>query len=701
MSVAIEPRMHPSGWLLLLPLLILLIACNYYDLIANIRVDYRWLLAVVVSWHALAAAITWWASHHGWRWSTWLPGIATVPAVMGVLVFAGPVTFATAVLLALACLGLGSLAKCEDSSSTAISLIVGLAFIAAIVGWLLPLPVHYRWVYLLLTVAIIILRRRNIADVLRNAGSTFRELASAQPQWLILLIGSATIASLGLWLPSLNYDDNAVHLILPSQLLFDGYYHLDVQTQSWAVAPWANNVLHAVAMVLANGEARAAVALVWLLLGIAGAWRLARALDASPGTALAAAAVFASQPLTGYFTTTMQVDGASTAILMNFAAMAVGPNRNRLGAVLVGAICGLLLALKTSNMIYTLPLLAWLIAAQSAGTRIRWTAAMLATLLLIGGSCYTYALLVTGNPLFPFYNAVFQSPYFPLKNLRDLKWMAGISWRTLWDLTFQTGRFGQFYAGAAGIALLAVLPALLIDAVRRPASRWLLLWAFATGWLVFYYMQYLRYIFPALSVLTVLGVVALARFVDRRALAVVVVALVLVNAALMPTTSWIARENHWAQLLRDGPAARDGIVRKVIPERALLERVMESRPNACVLMTDPKNPFVGAGHGHAMAMHSGYDPELWQARKQANADETGNAWSLLLSRIGPSVVIVDANKSALIVQAMEADGYRLMDHESSQQAWIPGQARASGCNSSFRSRRNQAVQILALDGKVQ
>ena len=25
-----------------------------------------------------------------------------------------------------------------------------------------------------------------------------------------------------------------------------------------------------------------------------------------------------------------------------------------------------------------------------------------------------------------------------LENLRDLKWMAGVSWRSLWDLTFRT-----------------------------------------------------------------------------------------------------------------------------------------------------------------------------------------------------------------------------------------------------------------------
>lgn len=685
MSVTSDARTHPAAWLLLVPLPILLYASIRYDFAANIRVDYRWLSACLVAWHAVFAALATWASRRASRWTSHLAFMAALPALIGLLVFAGPVVVVTAMLITLAALGLGSLANRGDGASAATSLVVGLACMAACVGWLLPFPLHYRWVYLVLVVAIIVLRRRNIAVQVRGAATSLRDLASTQPLWLILLIGAATIASLGLWLPSLNYDDNAVHLILPSQLLFDGYYHLDVQTQSWAVAPWANNVLHGVAMMLAGGEARPAVALLWLLLGIVGGWRLARVLGASPGVALAAAAVFVSQPLTGYFTTSMQVDGASTAILLNLAAMAVGPERAKLGAVAIGAICGLLLSLKTSNLVYLLPLLAGLVAAQSVGNRLRWAVTALATLLLVGGSSYVYATLVTGNPLFPFYNAVFQSPYYPLQNLHDKRWLAGISWRSLWDLTFHSDSYGEFYPGAAGVAVLALLPALLVDALRRPGPRFLLLWAFVTGILVFSFLQYLRYIFPALSVLTVLGVVSLERVAGRRAFVLAVLAVTLANAALMPTTSWIARGNHWVQLLRDGPGSRADIVRKVIPERALLQRVMARNPDACVLMSDPKSPFVGAGHGHGISLHRRYDPVLWQARELANADATGQRWQQLLADIGASQVIVDAPNEPALVAALQVAGYRQVDDEGLLQTWVS--KSGGGCKSQLLEGR--------------
>jgi hypothetical protein len=499
-------------------------------------------------------------------------------------------------------------------------------------------------------------------------------------------------------MPSLNYDDNAVHLILQSQLLADGYYRLDVQTQSWAVAPWANNVLHAIAALLAGQEARPAVALLWLLLGMSGAWRLARAVGAAPQVGLAAAAVFAAQPLASYFTTTMQVDGASAAVLLHLAAIAAMPAAGRPGAPIIGLIVGLLLALKTSNLIYLLPLLAWLCLSLPRGTRLRWLGILVACLLPVAGASYTYAWLVTGNPLFPFYNAVFQSPYYPLENFRDLKWMAGVSWRSLWDITFRTDAYGQFFPGAAGLAVLATLPALIADAVGRPQPRWLALWAFAAGAVLFWFMQYLRYLFPALAVLAVLGTVALARFVDRRVFAAAAVTLVLADAMLMPTTSWIAREYHWAQLLREGPGARDDIVRKVIPERALLERAMAREPQACVLMSNPKAPFVGAGRGRAISLHRRYDPELWRARNEAETDPSGGKWRALLARIGASHVIVDPGKEPLLARTLSESGYAIMDRQGALELRGAPSLGPRVCNPALRMQRDQARRLARMAG---
>ena len=213
-------------------------------------------------------------------------------------------------------------------------------------------------------------------------------------------------------------------------------------------------------------------------------------------------------------------------------------------------------------------------------------------------------------------------------------------------------------------------------------------------------MQYLRYIFPALAVLAVLGTVALARFANRRAFAAAVVALVLADAMLMPTTSWIARENHWAQLLREGPAARTDIERKVMPERALLARVMAHDPNACVLMSNPKAPFVGVGRGHAISVHRRYDPELWRARNDAETDASGGKWRTLLARIGASHVIVDPAKEPLLARTLAGMGHVVLDREGTlevrgavdEQARVCARGLHDGRDNSRSLRHRQETQ---------
>ena len=694
---AIQPR-SPWRWLVLLPLVVVVVACVRYGLVADIDVGFRWMLAGLLLFDAVLVAIAVQLSRRGSPRAWWPVGVAALPALAGVVVYAGVGTVLAGVLLALAALGLGTRIA-DGVRSPAISLLVGLAILAALVGWLLPFPIHRRWVYLLLAALVIAWRARTLATMLRDGTTSLREGASRHPAWAILAIAATTVASLGLWLPSLNYDDNAVHLILQAQLRADGYYHLDVQSQSWAVAPWANNVLHAVAAMLAGHDARAAVGALWLLLGIDGARRLASALGATPRVALAAAAVFAAQPFAGYFTTTMQVDGASAAILLQLAAIAAVPVMQRPGPLAIGAIGGLLLALKTVNLLFASPLLVWLAWSSAPGMRLQWTLRMLAILLPVAASSYCYAVLVTGNPLFPFFNAVFRSPYYPLENLRDLKWMAGVTWRAPWDLVFRSETFGQYYPGAAGITVLATLPVVLAAAVRKPAIRWLAAWAIVFAALLFLQMQYLRYLFPACAVLAVLGVVALSRVLAWRGFVAAVLVLVAVDVALMPTTSSIVRANPWAGLLRHGPAARGDLVAEVMPERALLERIVARDPGACVLMTDPRRPFVGAGRGHAVSLHRRYDPELWRARNAAEADPTGVAWRKLLGRIGASHLIVDPMATPQLLRVLPDAGYHVVASQARWQAWVVNAEAREPCGQSLLGARNWS-RLIGLAGEL-
>ena len=664
-----------AGWLCVLPVGVLLVAFVAYQLGDQVARDYRLLLAALAGWMAVLAGLAWAGARRqrggGARWVA----LAALPASIAVVAFAGPATVVAGALLALVAIGIGSCIV-PRSSGSATALLAGLAVLAAIVGWTLPLPIHHRGAYLLAAVAVLAWRRQALLAMSREVLASARAVAAAHPAWSLLLVAAASVASLGLWLPSLNYDDNAVHLVMQAQLLADARYHFDVQRQAWAVAPWANNVLHAIAAMLAGHEARAAMGAIWLLLGIDGARRLALALGAPVAVALAAAAVFAAQPFTGYFTTTMQVDGASAAILLHLAAIAASPAAARPGPWATGAIGGLLLGLKTVNLLFALPLLAWI--AWTSPARGRWLARALAIGLAIAMPNYAYAWFITGNPLFPFFNAVFRSPLYPLENFRDLKWMAGVTWRAPWDLSFRSNLFGQVAPGAAGLALLATLPALFAAARTSRPLAWLGAWAIAVAALLFWQMQYLRYLFPAYAMLVVLGTVALARLAPTRGFVAAVLVLVVVDAALMPTSSWTLQQNAWLRMLREGPGGRAAHLRAAIPERALLEAIMARDPMACVLMADPRRPFVGAGRGRAFSVHRRYDPAAWQARQRAEADPTGMAWRSALAQWRPSHVVLAPAESPVLARVLVWGGWRMQDAAGGEQAWADP-AGSAGC----------------------
>ena len=187
----IQPR--PAwAWLALLPLLIVVVACVRYGLVADIDVGFRWMLAALLLFEAALVAIAVQLSRRGSPHAWWSVVVAALPALAGVVVYAGIGTVLAGGLLALAALGIGT-RLADGVRSPAVALLVGLAILAALVGWLLPFPIHRRWVYLLLAALVIAWRARALATLLRDGAMSLREGASRHPAWAILAIAAARL----------------------------------------------------------------------------------------------------------------------------------------------------------------------------------------------------------------------------------------------------------------------------------------------------------------------------------------------------------------------------------------------------------------------------------------------------------------------------------------------------------------------------
>jgi hypothetical protein len=613
---------------------------------------------------ALVAGIAWGLS----RWRGWPAALvaAALFAVVGVA-YAGPLAVPAGALLAAAALGLGTWLVPESTPArAAVALLVGFGVIAALVGWLLPFPVHERWVHLAWLLGVCAWRREALRAAVAPAATALRAAVDAAPRAALFAVLVLGLASTGLWLPTLQFDDQAYHLALPWQLQREGVYRLDAQTSVWALAPWAGDVLHGLAQVLAGGEARAALNAAWLVLCARLLWALGDGLGLAPALRWLCVALFASQPLVAQFMGGMQTEAPGTAVLLAIALVVQRAPAAPDGATLrtCALLAGFALALKVSHLLLVAPCAVWLLARWRG--RVPWKALPLAVLgaLVLAGSSYAYAAWSTGNPVLPLFNGVFQSPFFAPVDFDDPRWHAGFDWRLPWRLAFATDRVFEGWPGAAGFAFLALGGATLLALAQRPL-RALALVGLACALLPLSQLQYLRYAVPAFTLLIPVAVAAARQGAAPRVLAGLLVALAVLGVAFQANASWILRNGALKDLLVNG---REAVIAGFAPERVLAahQRDAADARARVTLFADPQRPFAAelAGRGLTVAW---YDPMMSAAARDAEADESGARWRALFAAAGVThVVWTPAAASPALRAAMagatrerEAGGFEL------------------------------------------
>ncbi|MGH8037802.1 MAG: hypothetical protein ACREPD_08685 [Stenotrophomonas sp.] len=611
--------------------------------------------------------------------------------------YAGPGEVLVSLLLMAGSLAVGSLLLRQDQHGVLDRMLLGAALTVSVVAWLLPFAVHGPRTYVTVFGLIVLLRWKALARDARTVSHTLNEIGTAHPLLLTLLLVVTGFASMGLWLPSLNFDDNSVHLTVQSQLLRDGYYRMDIASLVWSLQPWFNNTWHAMAAMLLGAESRAAVNLIWLVLGVTGAYRLSIALGSGSRAALLAAAVYASHPMTAYYSTTLQVDGPAAVILLHLAAVLCTQGIERRSAWVPGALIGVMLALKMTNVVYVLLPCLYITWLAVRYRRPGWWGSVVLVALVTGCSSYFYATVLTGSPVFPLFNSIFQSPYFPPESFADDRWLAGIGPGILWEITFDTSRFMEAYPGALGVSLTALLGGSVLALVQPGRSRWLMLAALIPAAILFSQIQYVRYIFPSLVLLGVLATVALEGLLARRPAILVTTLVVLcgVNLALLPRPSWITNGGAWAALVADGRSQLPVLVRGATPHHALLDRMLDRNPNACVLNTD-RRPFTARMSGRALSV-AWYDQQMNRAVSWSEKDPQGGRWVEIIQALGVShVVVPQPAVNPGLARALESLGAVREDQEQNLELWRLHAASGSGnatCDLRFFQSRDIARRL--------
>lgn len=546
---------------------------------------------------------------------------------LALLLFAGPLPVLATLAFAAAAVALGRWLL--PGAGAAAACAIGLSLLAGGLGWLLPLPVHGRWTCLAVIAVLLAFRRRDVGPVMRQAWRGWQASVASAPRAAAAAVLVAGLASTGCWVPTVQYDDLGYHLLLPWMLQIDGRHALDPEVHAWAVAPWAADVVQAVPQLLAGMEARGAVNALWLALTATALWQLCAALGGDARQRWWTVALYASLPLTAVLAMGMQTEMQTAALLAWAAVLALCPPSVR-ALWAACALLGALVATKLAAAGFAAVLLPWLLWRQREVLGWRSVSAGVALIAGVGGSSYAYAAYVAGNPFLPLLNDVFGSPYFAAQAFDDSRWHAGVGPDLAWQLTFDTGRYLEAYAGGGGFVLVALAGAWLL-ALAAPRTRAIAALALAMMVAPLLATQYLRYVQPAL-VLVLPALVVAATAAAPRSAHLLLVATCVANLLFQANGHWMLRTGIIKETVV--AAGRDGPVwMEYAPERVLAAQVRARRAaeggRGTVLSLEPGVPMA-AEFGAASRTIGWYDPSLHAAAQGADHDASGRAWAELL-----------------------------------------------------------------------
>lgn len=528
--------------------------------------------------------------------------------------------------------------------AAAIQTTLGLAVWAAAVTWTAPLPVHYPLAYWVLPAAAIgAAWRRGWRPRLGLAGPEPRGAAAAWAAGLFPLFAH-WLAALK---PEVSADGLAMHMVIPARMASAHRWPFDVTEFAWAVMPMGGDWVWTIGWML-GGEAAARLmnlALLALIAWIVAAWS-ARRLPAWTAALLTAAML--STPLVQHVTGSLFVENATalwlTAAALILAETRLAPGRSR---VAFGTLAGMAVATKFGALAFLAPLLA--AAGVMAGLRPLATA--LAWTALIGATPYVNAWLKTGNPVFPFLNGVFRSPWYEAANFRDTRFETPLGWTTFYDLVFDSSRFIEGFDGAGGFLVFALL-AMSLAAWRRswPEARSALLFTVLAGGLLSYAAQSnLRYLYPVLPLTALIGAEVLAeggpgRRWARAAAAAGLGAVLLLHLRLLPAAGYYHREfyvSRWWQ-----PREDPQYVLEHAPERILVDWLNRHAPAARAAWF--WGNAIGDFRGRAWTA-SWHSPDFWKRLRHAQSPE---ALEQLLRDLRIDFVLAPAARGRRIAQTV-------------------------------------------------
>ena len=516
-----------------------------------------------------------------------------------------------------------------------VPLLVGLGLSVGAMAMTAALKVHYTAVYAVVLLLPTVLWWRRVATI-ASAAVTALVRPQVAPRisercWIVLLLTFVSIHLFVVAKPDASSDGSTMHWQFALLLAQDHRWMFDVTRYIWAVMPLGADHSFAAANMLGGEPAARLINLAYGAIAALFVYRLARE-HAGREIALASVVLLISTPLAFLITGSFFSESMQLAFLMGALYLALDYRQSRSPATLAAlawAAAGALQA-KLTSIIWLTPLLlyacylAW--QARSTHPLNRATRLIVIVAAIVAAWPYANAWVRTGNPVFPFMNALFHSQFFYASASFDNPlYKAPLEpWR-VYDMLTASGRYIEGTGGAAGWQWLLLLPVVLLSFLRRqPATRWLCL-----GLLVFFFVvvfkqqAYLRYLLPAFALLTVLGAWALADLSERQGMRV---AILLIGFALCALNFRFIYAASWPNAMLCLRCSIDAQKRQEYlgmydPDRIVAEYLNASLPRGRVgfFMLNTASPAGYLGYSRTINWHD-YSTSIAMAESESAED---------------------------------------------------------------------------------
>ncbi|MBC3386597.1 phospholipid carrier-dependent glycosyltransferase [Pseudomonas sp. SWRI179] len=474
------------------------------------------------------------------------------------------------------------------SADWSVHLLVGAGTFGTLTGLAAYWPINYPWLYGAMLSLPLLLGYKHVTGLWRELPRHIQATRSAhthlQTGLDVLIGGFACLYVLVAFMPEVGHDALAMHLFVPSHLAQRHQWSFDASTYVWAVMPMLADWIYSIVYMLAGETAaRLSNSAFTLLL----AWQIRNMTLWAGGSATSArwaSLIFLSTPLAFAESSSLHIESAWTAFMLagtlailKVASFTPDPRERLSQLLLAGVLLGFALATKAVTLSVLPVLLVILLVHFKAWVVPGIVKTLLlgsAGLILAGATPYLCAGFLTGNPVFPFFNAIFHSPLWPDINFEPpATFGTGMTWDTLYRMVFKSPQFIEGRVGAAGFQWL-LLPtaavAVLLSGNRKALC--ILLVGAGAMFTTFHSTAYLRYVFPSFALFSVILALPFSDArVFPRSLAIVAGALlVLANTRFIQAATYYGDINPSALLSQAG---REAYLLERLPIRKMVDTV--------------------------------------------------------------------------------------------------------------------------------